>query len=70
MLLTRTFVPPETRDEFRSWLELEHSQRQLEVAGNRWYVGYEEIGGRESFMNFWGIDHPDVADGPEWDLAR
>lgn len=70
MLVTRTYVPLETREEFRRWLELEHSQRQLEVPGNHWYVGYEEVGGRQSFMNFWGIDGPEVADGPEWDRAR
>jgi hypothetical protein len=70
MLLTRTFAPPDMRDEFREWLQVEHSQRQLDVSGNNWYLGYEEIGGRESFMNFWGIDDPAIADGPEWDRAR
>ena len=70
MLLTRTFVPPPMRSEFRDWLEREHSQRQLDVPGNHWYLGYEEVGGRESFMNFWGIDDPGVADGPAWDQAR
>ncbi len=70
MLLTRTYVPDELRDEFRDWLVQEHSQRQLDVPGNNWYLGYEEIGPRHSFMNFWGIDDPGVADGDAWDQAR
>ena len=70
MLLTRTYVPEDMRDEFRDWLEREHSQRQLDVPGNNWYLGYEEIGGRRSFMNLWGIDDPGVADGDAWDQSR
>jgi hypothetical protein len=70
MLLTRTYVPDDMRDEFREWLTVEHSQRQLDVPGNHWYLGYEEIGPRHSFMNFWGIDDPSVADGDAWDRAR
>jgi hypothetical protein len=70
MLLTRTYAPDDMRDEFREWLVTEHSQRQLDVPGNNWYLGYEEVGPRHSFMNFWGIDDPGVADGDAWDLAR
>lgn len=70
MLLTRTYVPDDMRDEFRDWLQTEHSQRQLDVPGNNWYLGYEEVGTRHSFMNFWGIDEPGIADGDAWDRAR
>jgi hypothetical protein len=70
MLLTRTYVPDEMRDEFREWLRIEHSQRQLDVPGNNWYLGYEEVGPRHSFMNFWGIDDPGVAEGEAWDRQR
>ena len=31
MLVTRTYPPDEMRDEFRRWLEVEHSQVQLKV---------------------------------------
>jgi hypothetical protein len=70
MLLTRTYVPPETQEEFRRWLITEHSQRQLTVPGNNWYRGYEELGERHSFMNLWGLDAIDVAGGGEWDRVR
>jgi len=70
MLLTRTYVPPAMRDEFRTWLQEEHSQRQLAVPGNRWYLGYEEIGEHHSFMNFWGLETSTTAEGDAWDQAR
>lgn len=70
ILLTRTYVPADTQDEFRRWLETEHSQRQLDVPGNHWYRGYEELGERHSFMNLWGLDEAAVADGEAWDRAR
>jgi hypothetical protein len=70
MLLTRTYVPSDMRDEFRTWLQEEHSQRQLAVPGNRWYLGYEEIGERHSFMNFWGLELSTTAESDAWDQAR
>ena len=70
MLVTRTYPPDEMREEFRRWLEVEHSQVQLNVPGNNWYLGYEEADGRRSFMNFWGLDGPDVPEGETWDRMR
>ena len=70
LLLTRTYVPEPMREEFREWLEQEHSQRQLTVPGNEWYLGYEEEGERHSFMNLWGLSGPDVPEGDAWDQAR
>ena len=70
MLVTRTYPPDEMREEFRRWLEVEHSQVQLRVPGNNWYLGYEETDGRRSFMNFWGLDDPDVPEGETWDRLR
>ena len=70
MLVTRTYVPDAMRDEFRRWLEVEHSQVQLNVPGNNWYLGYEETGERHSFVNFWGLDAPDIPEGDAWDRMR
>jgi hypothetical protein len=70
LLLTRTYVPEPMRNEYREWLEQEHSQRQLTVPGNEWYLGYEEEGARHSFMNLWGLVEPDIAEGEAWDQAR
>lgn len=70
ILLTRTYVPDDAQDEFRRWLETEHSQRQLDVPGNHWYRGYEELGEQHSFMNLWGLDAVEIAEGEAWDRAR
>jgi hypothetical protein len=70
MLVTRTYPPDEMREEFRRWLEVEHSQVQLKVPGNNWYLGYEETEGRRSFMNFWGLDGPEVPESETWDRMR
>jgi hypothetical protein len=70
VLLTRTFVPDAMQLEFRTWLDEEHSQLQLTVPGNHWYRGYEEVGGRRSLMNLWGIDGVDTAEGEIWTRTR
>ena len=70
MLVTRTYPPDEMREEFVRWLEVEHSQVQLNVPGNNWYLGYEETEGRRSLMNFWGLDGPDVPESDAWDRMR
>jgi hypothetical protein len=70
LLLTRTFVPEAMQAGFRTWLDEEHSKLQLTVPGNHWYRGYEEVGGRRSLMNLWGIDAVEVAEGDVWRRTR
>jgi hypothetical protein len=70
LLLTRTYVPAAMHDDFRLWLDEEHSQLQLTVPGNHWYRGYLEAGGRRSLMNMWGLDDVDIAEGEVWQRTR
>ena len=70
VLVVRVFAPDADRDEFRRWLDQEHSARQLMIPGVRWYLGYEQDGDEHSFLNIWGIDDADVVDGEGWSEVR
>ena len=66
LLMTRVSVLDAKREDFREWLDIEHSQRQMSVPGNEWYLGYEELGEGHSFMNLWGLLRPDVVESETW----
>ena len=70
VLVVRVFAPDADRNEFRRWLDEEHSARQLTIPRVRWYLGYEQDGHEHSFLNIWGIDDPDVVDGEAWSEVR
>lgn len=70
VLVVRVFASEPDRDEFRLWLDHEHSVRQLTIPGVRWYLGYEQEGDEHSFLNIWGIDDPDIVDGGAWSEVR
>jgi hypothetical protein len=70
LLVVRVFAQPADADEFRRWLDEEHAPRQLTIGGVHWYLGYEEEGGRRSFLNVWGLDDPAVVGGETWARTR
>ena len=70
VLVVRVYAQDAERDEFRRWLDEEHCPRQVTIPGVRWYLGYEQDGDEHSFLNIWGIDHPDVVDGKAWSEVR
>ncbi len=70
VLVVRVFATEADRDEFRRWLDQEHSARQLAIPGVRWYLGYEQDGAEHSFLNLWGIDNPTIVDGAAWSDVR
>jgi hypothetical protein len=70
LLVVRVFATDADRDEFRRWLDEEHCGLQVSLPGVHWYLGYEEIGARHSFLNLWSIDDPAVANGEAWSAVR
>ncbi len=70
LLVVRVFAGDRDRLEFRRWLDEEHSRLQVTLPGVNWYLGYEEAGGRNSFLNVWSIDEPQLVDGGAWERIR
>jgi hypothetical protein len=66
LLMTRVRVADQRREGFREWLDAEHGHRQLSVPGSLWYLGYEELGERHSFLNLWGLLRPGVVESELW----
>jgi hypothetical protein len=69
LLAVRLFVRDEARDEVRRWLDEEHVDLALAVAGAQWYAGYDDVDG-SSYLNLWGIDDPALIESGAWIEAR
>jgi hypothetical protein len=70
LLVVRVFAADADRDDYRRWLDEEHCGLQVSLPGVHWYLGYEEIGSRHSFLNLWSIGDPAVANSEAWSAVR
>lgn len=70
LLVVRVFAANADRDEFRRWLDEEHSRLQVSLPGVNWFLGYEQSGRDHSFLNLWSVDDPVVVHSEAWSRVR